>query len=292
MTLVPLTTPRVALEIDPETDYLPWPTKPPCAIPEDKCASLSSAYASMTTSFFGGYYSSNIPLGLWHPPPCTVDYTAYYPQTTCAPASAKSRISCTIFPAALTMLYWPATTSSGDICGQNSTTMSNKPTIPGQPNTAVYKGETFTSPNIYMVVGTARIFQTVTEEHQMSGWCGPTLHDITMTMKPEEVSKEVWHNGNQLQTRPFNFGDVATISYEAYVDEVCNRGDLRRRASDDCKTIWGHYSPTILVPTSLKAAPKAWEGCGVAQLAQVEEWVPLGHTNGGPQSTVATTTAV
>jgi hypothetical protein len=189
------------------------------------------------------------------------------------------------------MLYWPITTISNDTCGENDTTVTVKPTILGQPNTVIYEGETFISPSVYMRIGTARVFQTVTEEHRMSGWCGSTFRDVTVTMKPEDVSKKVWHSGNQLQTHSFNFEDVATISYNAYVDEVCSWGSLRQRASDDCKTIWGDYNPTIVVPTSIATAHKVWEGCDIAQLAQVEKWVPLGNANGGPRSVTATATA-
>lgn len=187
------------------------------------------------------------------------------------------------------MLYWPVTTASGNVCGQNGSVVTGTPTIPGRPNTAEYEGETLTSPSVYMIVGTARALQIVNQTHTSSGWCAPTAHSLTMTMNPTDVSKKIWHNGNQLQTLSFNFNDLNTIPYSVYTDEVCRWGTFRNMANDDCKTVWGGYTPTVLVPASVTEEVRSWESCDVVQMAQVEKWIPLGPVPEAPNKVRAGT---
>ncbi|CAI6331751.1 unnamed protein product [Periconia digitata] len=265
----------VSVEVNPDTSNLPWPTPLTCTIPEKECAYLSHAYQSMTTSFHGGWYSSQIPLGLWQAPPCTVDYSSFYPQTTCEPPS-PSRVACSIYPGEMTMLYWP-TAASTSLCNtQNQTLATDATATNGPEKTAVYDGKTLTSPTAYMILGSMRNLQTVSiSGHTERGWCGPSQPPITLSIPPESVSKKVWRHGTELHTESFDFRDVNTISYEAYVDEVCGWGTMRQRVQDDCKTVWGEYSPTIVVPPRVTEAAKNWEGCDITQLSQVKEWVPL-----------------
>lgn len=266
----------VSLEAASTTSDVPWPTSPTCKIPEKECASLSHAYASMMTSFFGGWYSSQIPMGLWQSPPCTADYTKYYPQATCEPPS-PSRVECDIVPGSVTMLYWPTKASSADLCtGRNGTSATVTDTAPGPERTAVYDGTTLTSPTAYMILNTLRNIQTVSVSgHRESTWCGPSPPPVTLPIPPQSASKIYWLHGTEYRVAPFDFKDVNTISYAAYSDEVCRWGAMRQQVNDDCKTLWGGYSPTMVVPPQVTEAVKNWEGCGIWQMAQVEKWVPL-----------------
>lgn len=259
-------------EINKPTD-LPMPTAPSCKIPEKECASLSHAYASMSTSFGGGWYTSQIPFGLWQPPPCTVDYQKYYPQSACQTAN-PSRVACTLFPGDITMLYWP-TTATRDLCATPTGSLPVE-TGAGAQRTTVYEGSTLTYPTAYMVVNSMRNLQTVSVSgHRQSGWCGPSQSPITLPVAPESASKLVWKQGTRLVTEPVDFRDAKTIAYDAYVEEVCKWGTMRQLVKDDCKTVWGDYQPTLVVPAKATEAAESWNGCNIAQLAQVKKWVAL-----------------
>jgi hypothetical protein len=179
------------------------------------------------------------------------------------------------------MLYWP-TTASTDLCtagGQNETVVTGTHTVSGPGKTTVYEGKTLTSPTAYMVLSSMRNSQIVSiSGHTESGWCGPSLSPLTLSIPPESVSKKFWRHGYELRTELFDFRDVNTMSYEAYVDEVCSKGTLRVSVKDDCKTVWGEYSPTMIVPPQVTEAVENWEGCNIWQAAQVKKWIPLGDT--------------
>jgi hypothetical protein len=126
-----------------------------------------------------------------------------------------------------------------------------------------------------MVLGSMRNLQTVSVSgHRESGWCGPTPAPVTLPIPPESASKIVWR-GAYKYTEHFDFGDVNTISYQAYYDEVCGGSGMRVTVKDDCKTVWGEYSPTIVVPPQVTEAVENWEGCDIALMGKIKKWVPL-----------------
>ena len=286
-TLNPCTTSQVrcfSYETLTNTSHLPWPTPPACTIPEKECASLSHAWESMITTFNVGGYKPAIPIGLWRAPLCTADYRKYYPQTACQGPS-PSRVFCQIDPGEITMLYWPtlSPTHSCTTTGQNQTVVptTTTHTISGPERTTVYEGKTLTSPTAYIVLPSMRNSQRVLiSGHTESGWCGPTqLPPLTLSIPPESVTKGLWKYGWKLTTELVDFRDVETMSYEAFADEMCSRQTTTRvLVTDDCKTVYGEYSPTIIVPQQITKAVEEWEGCNIYQSRRVKKWIPLGDT--------------
>ncbi|EAU33408.1 conserved hypothetical protein [Aspergillus terreus NIH2624] len=57
--------------------------------------------------------------------------------------------NCHYLPGTATLFYWPVSTTSGDLCLQNGSTITATPTGDG-PNTAIVDSYTFTSPSIYV----------------------------------------------------------------------------------------------------------------------------------------------
>lgn len=107
---------------------------PICDIQPNDCNAVESYYNSILRTANGSYTYHAI---------CTPIVT----QTTvfCG--------DCTFVPTHVQLLYWPVTTTNGDLCLGNGSTITQTPTGIG-PNTAVVNGTTLTSPTVNMAYDT------------------------------------------------------------------------------------------------------------------------------------------
>ena len=108
---------------------------PRCSIQPSDCNAVMSFYNSILKTANGSYTYYGI---------CTPIIT-HMTTGFCG--------SCTFEPSHVQLLYWPVTTTNGDLCLRNGSTITQTPTGIG-PNTAVVNGTTFTSPTVYMAYDT------------------------------------------------------------------------------------------------------------------------------------------
>lgn len=107
---------------------------PSCHIQPSDCNAVKSYYNSILRTANGSY-----------------TYRAY-----CTPLVTRTTGECgdcTFVPSHVQLLYWPVTTTNGDLCLGNGSTITQTPTGIG-PNTAVVNGTTLTSPTVYMAYDT------------------------------------------------------------------------------------------------------------------------------------------
>ena len=168
-----------------------------------------------------------------------------------------------------TMYYWPVTTVSGDFCAQNGSTLTPQPTKPGYPNTIVHRGETFTSPSVYLVYPsvTAYYHSGGNGRFTQTGYCGPTVTDITLTMDPKSVfsvnfedpgtpSSIYWDDFNTVRAEayaeacPYYLGCTGWAhspieNYEPFIQIPHEIIDEDRRSWHNC-TGWGYIQPKLI----------------------------------------------
>ncbi|KAF2120347.1 hypothetical protein BDV96DRAFT_683806 [Lophiotrema nucula] len=257
---VPFTT-RV---VDPNYS-IPYPTTPPCNVPDDSqpCTTLQKIYQSMSDMFWNKGNAKDIPFGLWYPPGCQASI-APVPTSSppLCPAPSSGRY-CNLMADRITQLYWPQTTVSGDLCKQDGAIVTLAPTDPPLSNTAVYDGETITSPSVLMILGAIS-----------SNGCGSRLTDVTLTMKQDEVSKIYWSNRGR-RTTSMTWDNLNTMPFGVYNSEqICEVMEATYRVRG-CSTIFGDYSPYLAIPTSVTSMLPEWEGCTLDNYARAVNWVPL-----------------
>jgi hypothetical protein len=69
--------------------------------------------------------------------------------------------------------YWPVTTTNGDFCAYNGSTVFAQPTNPPAPNTVITDGYTFTSPTNYISFATIAPYLITRKYHATA--CGVSM---------------------------------------------------------------------------------------------------------------------
>lgn len=124
---------------------------------------------------------------------------------TCTPIVTQTTRfcgNCTFVPSHVQLLYWPVTTTNGNPCLGNDSTITQMPTGNG-PNTAVVNGTTFTSPTVYMVYDTLVV----------KNFCGSVGNSHTsgvIALNPTDVSSMPASGipGGGLKPTQVNYADL------------------------------------------------------------------------------------
>ncbi|EPE30904.1 hypothetical protein GLAREA_03871 [Glarea lozoyensis ATCC 20868] len=221
-------------------------SSPQCSKLWSSWSASSSALSTATDDYFA--ISTIQTDGL---PPCEE------PEVPCP--DFKDRV-CTVRPDAGTLYYWPVTTTAGDFCEQNGTTVTPTQTKKGHPNTVVIGTNTFTSPSVYLVLNTLNGYYSSAGSGVLSryGKCGPTIEAVTLTLPPAAVSSvrflepELGH--------PVNYGDLPPNLVP--VDPLRTACPFFRACSGWGRSGIKNYEPFFQVPHEvLKAQWRQWNNC-------------------------------
>jgi hypothetical protein len=206
---------------------------PTCTIAQTACTAIESAY------------------------PDSYNYCEIDPPYV--PCSSAASGSCFIYAGARrTLFHWDVTTTSGDFCAQNGSTVFASPTHPPEPNTAVVDGQTFTSPTNYISFEYVRAV-IHGEERRSRTQCGPPIKTHVLLPITESFSSIAFRATNSYS---FNFNDLASyVPVDAW--------SRQRRCGFDhnqCVGVIGHpkeYTPIIPLPTEiLNLEPEEWKAAG------------------------------
>lgn len=205
---------------------------PTCTIPEKACTAISSSYVSSISD----YKTKDGPSpGLPH---CTT----YIPCNTYCAIYDKGRP---------TIWYWPVTTTSGDFCAYNGSTIFNLPTNPPNPNTVVTEGHTFTSPTNYISFGHLDA-GSKKSKYGARTYCGTKSYDNVIV----PVTGAFTTKGLDQVRSSLNFEDLNTMKFEEFKAQ-------RRCRNSDCTVIEGFYTPELALPTEvLDLEPVEWKAAG------------------------------
>jgi hypothetical protein len=209
---------------------------PSCTIAREACSSFHASYASATSDA----NTNNAP---W---PTASPLCKLY-----RPCNERPDY-CFIYGRGGNLYYWPVTTTNGDFCAQNGSTIFASPTSPPLPNTVITDGHTFTSPTNYASFSNieAHIHST---RHRLFD-CGPASYKDVFVPLTETLYS--WGSG-YATSDSFNFENLNTIPASAY--------DVQRKCwnDKDCTTIQGPYLPRVPLPTEvLNLEPKEWKEAG------------------------------
>jgi len=217
---------------------------PKCSVPAKYCTQFWSEFATK-----GGWMYANTDNP---PPPCSTS-SGFYPGCE----------KCYISAYELQLFYWPVTTTGGNSCYQDGTTVTAKPTGDG-PNTRVVDGFTMTSPSVYLA------FQNIAASAANMS-CGPDITSTTIAMDPTDVYS--------LSRAPVTcFNTVAPgCSLDASATTRVNFGDLNwpvpfsaYKAMGQCSVVSGEDTchnmtlplmPELALPTWLPNVFPAWKNC-------------------------------
>lgn len=161
---------------------------PTCTIAESACTAI--------------IYSHHLDLKF-----CTTTRT-----DTIIPCTSDASQSCELYDAGQsTLYYWPQTTTDGDFCKQNGSTIF-APHPDTHPNTAVVDGVTFTSPTAYMSFDNIRAerFSKVGFREKVGQCGGPATEHVVFPITEPLYSADGNYNGLGDQTWSFNFADMNT----------------------------------------------------------------------------------
>lgn len=222
----PLTTTVAQWQV---SDFTPAPT---CTVAETACSTLLASYNSAISDWM----TNDAPSPTLKPQ-CTT-------YQSCNP---DGKDQCQIWGYGGNIYYWPVTTTMGDFCAYNGSTIFAEPTNPPSPNTVVMDGHTFTSPTNYASFHHMEGFIPTTRGRKVA--CGTRGYDNILVPLTES-----FYSHGQTGTRSFNFEDLNTVPVSAYeAQRKCNN-------DRDCTTIEGQYNPQIPLPTEiLNLEPKEWK---------------------------------
>lgn len=227
---------------------------PTCTIADSACQIFQSSYSSAISD----HVTNDAPS-----PTASPHCTVYRPCN-------ENPDYCFIYGGAAKIYYWPVTTTNGDFCAYNGSTIFASPTNPPAANTVVTDGHTFTSPTNYLSFKNARAYIHSTRRRIFS--CGGASYSDVLVPLTETLSTFASVTVTTRQ-ESFNFENLNTIPVSAYEAQRKCRNDR------DCFTIQGEYTPMLPLPTEiLNLEPKEWKeaGCkGTDFSGYAAEMVPL-----------------
>jgi hypothetical protein len=189
----------------------------------------------------------------YDPPFTATSYRRYpSPKPPCVPY-IPCNTYCAIHESAVKVYYWPVTTTNGDYCAYNGSTIFAEPTSPPNADTVVTDGYTFTSPTNYIsfsgLEGISR-----TRKYGSFTTCGGVSYDNVVV----PVTGAMRTNGPDGRYSSLNFEDLNTIKYEDFKAQ-------RSCRNNPCTAVEGFYRPDMALPTEvLDLQPEEWKaaGCG------------------------------
>jgi hypothetical protein len=228
----------------------------PRALTTSYTTSTSTIDPPVTTTIYNfGYSVYTVPT-----PTCTIAREACsafhtsYPSPHCKlyrPCNEQSGY-CFIYGYGGNLYYWPVTTTNGDFCAQNGSTIFASPTSPPLPNTVITDGHTLTSPTNYASFNNIEAFIHSTRHRLVD--CGPASYKDVFV----PLTETLYSWGKDYATSSsFNFENLNTLPASAY--------DVQRKCwnDKDCTTIQGPYLPRVPLPTEvLNLEPKEWKEAG------------------------------
>ena len=168
---------------------------------------------------------------------------------------------CTIRAPHARLLYWPVTTTGGNVCGKKGTTIENTPTILGQPNTVVWDNTTLTSPTVYLSVDELGPLSTQWMTHATH--TNVVLPINAATIMTVRIQGSYSLNIADLQTSCVDisgtrgcYNEVPAAAYEGMPRCFVEDG-----LPSACSTISPNYDPYILLPSEALAYDQAWGPC-------------------------------
>lgn len=200
----------------------------PCSIGPNDCYSYYSSQQTM-----------NITASAPDAAVCTTEgfSSCAYPNTDCVIAAGSgTSASCRLY-------YWPVTTTNGNICLNNGSTLINPPTATTGPNTAVFDNFTLTSPTV------AISFAAISR----SDGCGATVSNYILPLDPSRVytirgaradGVGVSMNFADLQTTCIEAGCYTEVPWSAYASAPACYSAYDTN-SLLCSTILPDYNPQI-----------------------------------------------
>jgi hypothetical protein len=171
------------------------------------------------------------------------------PTASYLPCSAV-RGACYMYDSGgVNVYYWPVTTTNGDFCAYNGSTIFAQPTNPPAPNTVVTDGNTFTSPTNYISFATIAPYLITRKYHATA--CG-----VSMTNAVAAITGAMTTKGLYDGTQSFNLEDLNTLRIGAFQGQ-------RRCRNNACTVIEGRYTPELALPTGvLELQPEEWKDAG------------------------------
>jgi hypothetical protein len=200
-------------------------------------------YTSASLKSASGAYDS---YGLYAQPPCPS------PVKVCPSAATV----CSMELEEPTMYYWPVTTTSGDFCAHNGTTVTPSPTDPPAPDTTEIGDMTFTSPSVYIVAQSAYAWYK-TSGHGLISYgrmCGHVETSATYTIAQESISTMYVHEKGTHYS--MDWDDLNTIRHEAY-QRACGR----RYGCSSFTDIVSSFTPLVVLPDEIRTEEANWNGC-------------------------------
>jgi hypothetical protein len=231
-------------------------------------SSLRSVYQESVTTEIPG--DTNSPI---RPTQCPTTKRNYTEQDPCT--------NCHYLPDTATLFYWPVTTTGGDLCHQNGTTVPATPTGNG-PNTAVVNGHTFISPSIY--VSFTSIYARSNQRAHPGGSCGGDYEDVIISVNPEAVTSYRNHINAKYPrigtAYPFNFAEfqphvVGNYSLPLIPWDQYRGGSQCVRGGNGCSMIRNDYLPWMEIPDVMTQIDPRWTECHRSWYIPPVSLVPL-----------------
>ena len=199
------------------------------------------------------FYNSNIP-----------DIEDDWLEGNCGEPAHEDQTNqtCLIGGGPVELVYWPVTTTGGDLCARNGTTLSQAPNATAQ--TAVTTlGHTFTTGSVHLSFHTLYAYY---DGWGVAGQIGPTFSDYIVPLASSDVSTQCggWASANGPGTQL----DYADLNYpvpaSAYAcQDRCTSWMTAAHSSipTECNTIWSDFNPILAVPTGIRDLVPAWSTC-------------------------------
>ncbi|KAB8075204.1 hypothetical protein BDV29DRAFT_172435 [Aspergillus leporis] len=252
----------------------PSPT-PECELNTQHCIPIWQTYSNLLTAYSNSITTeipgdTNSPIEPGSCPSTSRNYTVDDPCTNCH-----------YLPGTATLFYWPVTTTGGDLCLQNGSTVPATPTGDG-PNTAVVNGNTFVSPNIY--VSFTSIYARSNQRAHPGGSCGGEYEDVIVSVDPEAVSSYRLHRNAKYPiigtAYPFNFAEfqphevgnhtLSLIPWDKYL------GGSQCPLYSGCSMIRDDYLPWMGIPDGVMTQiDPRWTQCHRSWYIPPVSMVPL-----------------
>ncbi|KAF7596789.1 hypothetical protein BBP40_012388 [Aspergillus hancockii] len=228
--------------------------------------SLSSEYEATVTSYIPGDTKS--PLA---PNQC--------PDTTTDRPEADPCTQCHFLPGTATMYYWPVTTTGGDLCAQDGTTIPATPTGDG-PNTALLDDRTLVSPSVYISFTSIYAWSNRRFGHQ----CGVSHYNDMISVHPTAITSRRGHRNARRPiygtAYPFNFAEFLPQTVGNYTQSLIPwpqyRGGSQCPLQDSsCTMVRDDYLPFIDMPDAVTEIDANWENCNRSWFIPAVTLVPI-----------------
>ena len=234
---------------------------PTCSIPPAECAQMNSSFwssYSVYSSWIDAYETAITPVATIEEP------TSPICGSPTLPTALLGDPVCFVFYASMSLLYWPITTISGDLCKQNGSTVTAAAATTDGPVTYVGSGTTFTSPTVYMALEGTYV-------HSPSGGAGVSTNSQLFIPMSSTAVRSLCGLPNATYNSDIGlyvaFGPPQTVNYEnfdypvpasayrcqpkcfTYPDEKQMSSTYSKYATTNlCSTIWDDYAPALAVP--------------------------------------------